>query len=217
MSSTVPFCFQRIVLLLCLLLSCFACQESRDPQTPEGALRLFGVALEQGDQALIKASLSQKTDESLKNILSLVQKLEVEIQKFPNEQAQAWAQHEALGDRLSKVKKGSDTHSLWHILLGEHLEWAKKQAQGSVEQGVNLRRILSGTVEMGEIKVLTRSNNPISLRKEGVRWVITSFEEPLAVYISSLKRSLEQIEENRTEWERREKLNLDLPQITQAQ
>ena len=208
----------RFAKKLSLFLICFsfifACQDTRDPQKPEGALKLFGLALEQGDQTLIKASLSAKTSTLLNEILSSTQSINKKISTYPNSKAKSWARQEALGPLLSTLKFPSDEMRLWNLLVGEKLIWAKSQAKGTVEQGVSIRRILSGSAEDSEMTILTRSDNPISLRKEGLRWVITSFEKPLQTIKNNLGQSLQMLEPNRKEWVRRQKLNLNLPQST---
>ena len=209
------YSFVKRLLLICIIFLLQAsCQESRDPQTPEGALRLFGVALEQGDQALIKASLSEKTSQRLHEMVDTINKLNAAIKRFPNQEAQSWARQEALGESLSSISSTMDESILWESLVGSQLSWAKKQSTGTVEQGVNFRRILSGTIASGELTMLTRSDNQISLRKEGVRWVITSFEKPLAEFHKRLKTSFKNLESNRKEWLRRQKLNLNLPSVS---
>ena len=205
----------RFAKKLPLFLICFsfiiACQDTRDPQQPEGALKLFGLALEQGDQALIKASLSAKTSTILNDILKTTQAINKKIETYPDAEAQSWARGEALGSFLSQLKFPSDETKLWNLLVGEKLKWAKSQAPGTVEQGVSIRRVLSGSQNESEMTILTRSDNPISLRKEGLRWVITSFEEPLQKVKVHLNDSLKILEPNRKEWIRRQKLNLNLP------
>lgn len=206
----------RFAKKLPLFLICFsfiiACQDTRDPQQPEGALKLFGLALEQGDQALIKASLSARTSTVLNDILKATQVINKKIETYPNAEAKSWAREEALGPLLSQLKFPSNDTKLWNLLVGEKLKWAKSQAQGTVEQGVSIRRILSGSKNEPEITILTRSDNSISLRKEGLRWVITSFENPLQKIREHLNDSLKTLEPNRKEWIRRQKLNLNLPQ-----
>ena len=170
------------------------------------------MALEQGDQALTKASLSAKTSELLNDILKSIQKIDEGIEAYPSPEAKLWARQEALGPLLSQLKLPSNETRLWELLVGEKLKWAQSQAQGTVEQGVSIRRILSGSPEEQEMTILTRSDNPISLRKEGLRWVIVSFEKPLQSIKDNLNQSLQILEPNRKEWLRRQKLNLNLPQ-----
>jgi hypothetical protein len=205
---------KKLPLVLLISFLQIGCQESRDPQTPEGALRLFGVALEQGDQALIKASLSEKTSQQLQSMISTLKKIDREIKQFPGQEAQRWARQEALGEELAKIEIIADESSLWQKLVGPQLDWAKTQTPGTVEQGVNFRRILTGSIEGGEMTMLTRSDNQVSLRKEGVRWVITSFEKPLDEFHNALKGSLKHLKPNRKEWIRRQKLNLNLPKFS---
>ena len=206
----------RFAKKLPLFLICFsfiiACQDTRDPQQPEGALKLFGLALEQGDQALIKASLSARTSTVLNDILKATQVINKKIEAYPNAEAKSWAREEALGPLLSQLKFPSNDTKLWNLLVGEKLKWAKSQAQGAVEQGVSIRRVLSGSQEESELTILTRSDNSISLRKEGLRWVITSFEKPLQKIKDHLNYTLQILEPNRKEWIRRQKLDLNLPQ-----
>ena len=196
---------------LMIALSLTACQESRDPQSADGALRLFGVALEQGDKALIKASLSQKTNSTLDAILKTLKLLHKEIDRFPSKEAKKWARQNALGEHLSNFKELNNADALWLALVGHKLKWAKDQSSGSVEQGLSPRRIISGGEQEGELIVLTRSDNKVSLRKEGVRWVVTSFEEPLNELHKTIKGSLKVLPLNRKEWVRRDRLDLDLP------
>ena len=202
-----------LLFILSISLSLIACQESRDPQTPDGALRLFGVALEQGDQSLVKASLSEKTSKLLKEMNASIQKINQGIERFPSKKAQQWAKQEAFGELLQDVGPSTDEMGLLHLLIGKKLTWAQKQAPGTIEQGVNQRRVLSGSTESGEVTFVTRSDNQVSLRKEGIRWVVTSFEEPLIEYLNALNRTEKRLEFNRKEWVRRQKLDLILPQV----
>jgi hypothetical protein len=203
---------QRFILLIASLsMLLLGCQESRDPQTAAGALRLFGVALEEGDFALFKASLSEATGRHLEALLKTLREVEQEIKSFPSAEGRQWARDRALGENLSKVLPLTDSEALWRVLIGDRLEWAKKQSKGGVEQGVNMRRVISGNEESGEMTVLTRSDNQVSLRREGARWVITTFESSLQDMNQALRRSLKTLPLNRSEWIRREKLDLILP------
>lgn len=197
--------------LALLLSTLIACQESRDPRSADGALRLFGVALEEGDKALIKASLSEQTNKSLEEILSTLKEIEREISLFPTPEAQTWARTHSLGEDAAKFKDLKSTDSLWNALVGEKLKWAQTQSSGAVEQGLNMRRVVSGSEEEGEMTVLTRSDNKVSLRREGTRWVITSFEAPLLGFNKTLNHSLKTMPLNREEWSRRDQLDLLLP------
>ena len=202
----------QTALILIVIITCqIACQESRDPQSADGALRLFGVALEEGDRTLIKASLSEQTNVTLESILKTLENLNKEIAKFPSTEAREWARTNALGERLAQLKELSSPDTLWLALVGPKLKWAQEQGGGTVEQGLNPRRVISGSEGEGELTVLTRSDNKVSLRREGIRWVITSFESPLKELNETLKRSLKALPPNRNEWVRRDRLDLILP------
>ena len=204
---------QLTIIILIISFVSYACQESRDPQTPDGALRLFGMALEQGDQSLVKASLSEKTSKLLKEMNASIQQINKGIQLFPSKKARTWAKQEAYGEVLKEFTASNDEMSLLNLLIGEKLVWAQKQPPGTIEQGLNQRRILSGSIDSGELVFITRSDNQVALRKEGIRWVVTSFEEPLSEYLSALNRTLSRLEFNRKEWKRRQKLDLILPKV----
>lgn len=199
------------------MLICFSllvgCGESRDPQTPEGALRLFGAALSEGDRSQIKTSLSEKTHTQLGQLLVLLKRINEAIAGFPTPEAQAWARQEALGDQLQQVEAITDVDVLFSRLFREKLEWAQNQPSGEVEQGLSARRVTQGSLEGGEITLLTRSESQVAMRREGSRWVITTFEEPLDRYVKAMERSLTALAENKDEWERRVRQNLKLPTV----
>ena len=207
--------FLRCLIVLGLGFSQLSCEEGRDPQSPDGALRLFGVALAQNDMNLIKSSLSTQTHESLKEILVLSRKIKAGIKRFPNTEAQSWAKQEALGDLSGILNTTVSKGDLFHHLIKDHLQWAKAQPEGEVEQGLNQRRIYKGSVKEGKVILLTRADHQVEMRleerPEGTRWVVTSFEAPLNQYVKALKTSLGLLEANRIEWVRRQKLHLNLP------
>jgi hypothetical protein len=189
----------------------WGCEEDRDPQSPGGALRLFGVALAQNDLTLINSSLSTQTHDHLTEILSLSQKITQEIKRFPGQDAQAWARNESLGELADPLGSISNKSELFHYLIKEKLAWAKSQPNGEVEQGLNQRRMISGSLQEGKVTLLTRADHQVEMILEGSRWVVSTFDHPLNIYVTSLKSSLNVLKMNRTEWIRRQNLNLNLP------
>ena len=211
--STLLIRAQAFMICGLFISSLLGCSDSRDPQTPEGALRLFGVALAEGDRLQIKSSLSAATHEALGEVLTYLRRINEGIKRFPSPEGQAWAKQTALGEQFSAIESISDQDVLFARLFKTRLEWARQQPSGEVEQGLNMRRLVSEDAAKDEVIILTRSDNQISMRKEGSRWVITSFEEPLQKYISALKASVKVLSANREEWLRRVKLNLNLPKM----
>lgn len=204
--------------LICWGLVISGCEEDRDPHTPDGALRLFGVMLAQGDTAEIYQSLSGKTHRQLDEVLKLTRQIKNNIRRFPSERAQKWALKESLGDLITPLQSISSSQELLNFLIKEKLVWAQGQAEGEIEQGLSARSVSpSVTTQDGaeEVVIVTRAQDQVTMRLEQPtgepRWVVCAFEPRLKQYITSLKASLNALETNRAEWVRRKRLNLPLP------
>lgn len=203
--------FVKPMIVIALVSSALGCEEDRDPQSPGGALRLFGVALAQNNATLINSSLSAQTKTLLTELLSLAKKINQEVKRFPGKDAQTWARQEALGHLGDVLNAISNEEELFQYLIKDKLDWAQSQPAGEVEQGLNQRRIISGSIQEGKVMLFTRADHQVEMRLEGSRWVVSTFEASLQSYVTALKASQDVLKVNRAEWIRRKKLNLDLP------
>ena len=214
-TSPISLTSRTLLVTLLFVSLLWGCDENRDPQTPDGALRLFGVALADGDAQVIRDSLSAPTHAKLNETLSLLQEVQDHVKRFPSDRARRWAQQEALGELAKPLESISTPDQLLTFLIKDKLEWAKRQPAGEVEQGLNVRKVISDEGDLREVLVLTRAQDQVKVRleqrAEGRRWVVCAFEPQLDAYIKALKSSISALKDNRGEWTRRKRLNLALP------
>lgn len=193
------------------------CSENRDSNTPDGALRLFALALSEPQQPKLESMLSADTLKAARDVIALTKRVEAEIKRFPTADAQAWARSEALGTTLNTVSKLSNEGALIRHLMRDKLAWVATQAPEEIEQGFSAKRTVEGDEAEGVVSLLTRAGDEVKMKREELngehRWVVSAFEAPLQAYVQSLKTSLSRLGENRSEWRRRMRLELALPKI----
>jgi hypothetical protein len=144
-----------------------------------------------------------------------VKRLSSEVQRFPTEGAQKWAYAEVFKGPLQGIASLTNEQAILAHLIRDRLQWAQGQPIEELEQGLSSVKSISGSAESGEVRLLTRAQQQITMelekRPSGQVWTLAVFERGLTQYRDGLKDSLEVLEKNRAEWRRRMRLDLDLP------
>jgi hypothetical protein len=198
---------RRILSVVMLIaLSHQGCSENMDPNTPDGALRIFAkdFALQQGD--LLYEKLTENTKNNLAELLSIYQKQQKLAMTYPASH-QKWAQKET----SIELAQAKDAKALFNLLIKNKLVWLKDQKAEEIEQGLNGRKVIQS--QKDKAIVITRSQDQIELKFEKEIWRIAIFENSIQDLIKHNQNNMENMKKNLDEIQRRQSLNLQLPPV----
>ncbi len=195
----------RIVypLVLCALLH-QGCSENLDPNTPDGALRVFAKAFTNGSSDWLYEQLTEKTKTSLNELWTVYQKQQKLVLSYPASH-QKWAQK----NTTPAFAQASDAKALFKLLIDQKLVWLKGQNPQEIEQGLNGRKVLQS--QKDKAVVITRAQEQIELKLEKEIWRIAVFETIIQDLIKHNTSNMENMKKNLDEIQRRQALNLQLP------
>jgi hypothetical protein len=203
-----------LLLLTCVSVFVSACGDSLDPETPEGALNSFARALTSADEQAIYAHLSAPSKQSLSDLSALSNLLNDKIKALPLE-AQPWAKSNAMPAWMVDQRALSGVN-LFSLMSNEASAQIKRLPAEQVEQSFRTTRVISESGDGQIVRLKTRALPQVIMRKEGARWSVASFEEPLAQAVATTQNNIKALKQSQVELERRVKLNLPMPTASQA-
>lgn len=178
------------VLLACLLAVLgAACEENRDPTTPDGALHRLRDALLARDAAALLEMASPATHRHLAELHAL---LEGQARRFAQDYP---GEHRPAAERTypEAVLRAKDPAALFAALIEPQL--AKLDRSPGLRYG--LSAVGPPTVEGDRATVATRGGETIEfVRGEDGRWRTTAFEQQLEANLARARLNQQTLEEN---------------------
>jgi hypothetical protein len=175
-------------LVLLLALTLVACQENRDPATPDGTLHFFRDAVMKKDGPAILSHCSAQTTVLLKELHGL---LRTQVQSI---QAEYPAEHKVAGRAAYPpgLLDAETPEALFAALMDRGL--AELDTSEGLGFGLSARNVVQ--VDADQATVQTRADETLDFVREGGGWKTTVFERELTARIHQARLYQQTMTEN---------------------
>jgi len=200
---------QSLITWLLIAPLSWACGESLDPHSPDGALRSFAQTVIQGSSAEIYAQLSAPSKVALTDLAELSRVLNKRVDALPLK-TQAWARAEAMPPWMSE-RADLSPERVFEGLAKDMIKAMRAAPSEEVMQSFNGQRIVFEDAKEGVVSLKTRGFPQLKMRKEGELWRFAELEEALTLAVEAAHMNIKMIESNKAEIQRRQRLDLPMP------